>query len=116
MAVNDDQRRGELDPTKVMNQPALRSSNGRVWLIMGALFAAVAMVPFGLLAFAGSGRSAGIAILAGALILGLYLGMIVVRIVIKRRVVRLRVMAVCMLTMAAVALVGVWVCMTIERG
>lgn len=62
-----------LDPTKMANQPALRTSNGLVWLIMGGLFAAASLVPFAAL-------------------------------------------AACMLTMAGVALVLVWVCLLLEAG
>jgi len=36
------------DPTKVTAQPALTSSSGRVWLIVGAVFCIVALVVLGL--------------------------------------------------------------------
>lgn len=38
MARRPDDRR---DPTLVRNQPALRSSTGRVWLVVGAIMAAI---------------------------------------------------------------------------
>lgn len=105
-----------LDPTKMANQPALRTSNGLVWLIMGGLFAAASLVPFAALAFAGSGRSRGVALTAGAVVIVLYAAMLVIRFAVRPRLPRLRALAACMLTMAGVALVLVWVCLLIEAG
>lgn len=107
--------RKRVDPTKMVNQPALQSSNGRVWMIMGGLFAAASMIPFGLLVFAGSGRSRGTALTAAVIVLVLYAALLTARFAISRRRTRLRVMAVCMLGMAAVALVGIWLCALIEN-
>ena len=48
----DERGAGRLDPTKMVNQPALRTSSGLSWIIVGGLFAAVSLVPLGLLVFA----------------------------------------------------------------
>lgn len=103
-----------LDPTKMANQPALRTSSGLIWVVFGGLFAAAAMIPLGLLAFGSDGRSQGAAIPTAALILVLYGALLVVRFAVRQGPRRLRAMAVCMLSMAAVALVGVWSCLMIE--
>lgn len=115
MTRSGDRPRGRIDPTKVVNQPALRTSNGRIWLIMGGLFAAVTMIPFGMLIFAGDGRSRVTALASAVLILLLYAAMIICRIAIRPGTIRLRFMAACMLTMAAAALIGVWLCLLVER-
>ncbi len=41
MSENDRDR----DPTRMANQPALRTSSGAVWLIVAAIFTAVSLVP-----------------------------------------------------------------------
>lgn len=108
--------RGErLDPTKMVNQPALQQSQGTIWIVVGGLFLVVALVPFGALIFGGSGRSAGLAIIAAVIIILLYAALVTMRLVVARQKLRLRLMAVCMLTMAAVALLGIWLCALIEN-
>lgn len=106
--------RRRLDPTRMADQPALRTSTGRAWIVMGGLFAAVSLVPFMLLIFAGSGRSRGLAIAVAVLMLILYALLVSARFLLRSGPVRLRTMAVCMLTMAAVALGGAWLCALIE--
>lgn len=105
---------GGLDPTKMANQPALRTSSGRVWIVVGALFAAASLVPFGLLIFAGDGRSRPIATVAAVLVVVLYALLLVCRFTLRPGPGRLRAMAACMLTMAGVALVGIWICAVVE--
>lgn len=119
MSATDPGRRGAsgrsgLDPTRMVNQPALRTSSGRVWLVMGGLFAAVSLLPLGLLIFAGDGRSRGVAIPVAVAVVLLFAAIVVARLVLPGGPVRLRTMAACMITMAAVALLGVWVCGLIE--
>lgn len=105
----------ELDPTKMVNQPALRTSHGTVWVIMGGLFAAASLIPFGLLIFVTSGRSQPIAIVAAVLVIALYALLLVLRVAMAHGPKRLRALAACMLTMAAVALIGIWLCALIEN-
>ena len=96
------------DPTRVTDQPALRTSSGLVWLIMGGLFAAVGVALFALLAFGGDGRATGLALTAAGVTLGLYALMLVARFAVRPGRTRLGLMAACMLSMAAVGLVGLW--------
>lgn len=105
----------DRDPTMMKNQPALRTSSGTIWLVMGGLFAAVSLVPFGLLVFSDTSRSRVVALTAGLIVIALYAAIVVVRVAVRPRVLRLRLMAACMLTMAAVALIGAWLCLMIER-
>lgn len=95
-----------LDPTKMINQPALRSSTGRVWLIMGGLFAVAVLVPFVLMIVNLTGRTRGIAIATSTLVVTLYLFMVVAKFAIEKGTTRLRVMGACMLAMAAFAFIG----------
>lgn len=104
------------DPTRMVNQPALRTSTGLIWLIIGAIFAACSLVPFVALILAEGRRSAGVATVVAALIVLLYLAMVVVRFVRRDRVTRLRTLAALMLTMAAIALIGGLLCVLIEYG
>ena len=95
------------DPTKLRNQPSLTTSTGRIWLIVGGLFSAIALavlVPMTTL------RPAGVA-LAGALVVALaYAGMVVVQFTVRPGRRRLGLLASGMLLIAAVSLVCVtWV-------
>ncbi|MFA5606156.1 MAG: hypothetical protein WDA07_03045 [Leucobacter sp.] len=102
------------DPTKMANQPALQRSRGTIWIVMGGLFLIISLVPLGALIFAGTGRSAGVAIAAALVMIGLYAALLGAKFGIGKQRLRLRVMAGCMLAMAAVALIALWVCALIE--
>lgn len=74
--------RGEprRDPTLVRNQPALRSSTGRVWLIVGAVMAAICLVVL-LLQLPGS---VPLAVLGAIVVIVLYGAMVLVRLFLPR--------------------------------
>ncbi len=94
------------DPTRMRNQDALTTSSGRIWLIVGGLFAAICLAVLIPMTFlpAGSGIAA-----AGAIaVTVLYAAMVIVRLVAPSGRLRLRVMAAAMIVMAALALVAVW--------
>lgn len=80
------------DPTLVRNQPALTTSTGKEWLIVGGLFAAIAIAVLVVL------ESYVAAIVVGAL----YLAMIATQLKAPKH--KLRLLAAEMLLMAAVAL------------
>lgn len=102
------------DPTKMLNQPALRTSDGRIWLIVGALFLIATLVPLvALIAKQGASMQLAVIIAIGAI--GLYLAMIVTRIVTKPGVKRLRTLATFFLAMAALSLFGLLACWFLER-
>ncbi len=103
-----------LDPTKVLNQQSLRRSSGTIWLVMGALFLIASLFSFGVVMAGGSGASMPLAITGGAIAIVVYGAMVLVRLVVGAGVKRLRLLAACLLTMALVSLVGVWVCAYIE--
>lgn len=90
----------DRDPTLVRSQPALTTSTGRIWLIAGAVLAVVAIVVLGFLTTLDP-RTATIGIV---LVVALYVGMVVVRMLVGRPRARLAAMAVGMLAIAAVAL------------
>src|SRR3954471_13414203 len=89
------------DPTLVRNQPALTTSSGRIWLIVGGLFTAIALavlIPMTTL------PPQGVA-LAAAIVIGvLYLGMIAARLAIRPGRLRLGLMATGMLAIAVISL------------
>jgi len=105
--------RARLDPTRVRNQPALQSSTGLIWLVVGAIFVVVCLVPF--LGLAVMGRPAATAaVVAAVLTVAAYAAMVVVRLTVSPGPRRLQRMAICFIAMAAVALVGMIVCVLIQ--
>lgn len=103
------------DPTKMMNQPALQTSSGRIWLVMGGLFMVVSLIPLGALAFIRQGPSAPLAMVVGVGVIGLYAAMVGARLAVKPGPIRLRFMATFMIAMAALALFGIIACTYLER-
>lgn len=96
------------DPTRVTEQPALSFSTGRIWLIVGGLFTVVALavlipqIVIGL-------PPRGVPLAAVIVDLVLYAGMVVARLVVPvpRLRLRLALMAIGMLAIAAVSLAAV---------
>lgn len=100
--VTDDRR--EVDPTRMRAQPALTTSHGTIWLVVGGLFAAISLavlVPMTTLPGGGTALVAAIAVAV------LYLGIVVVRFAVPSGRTRLRALATGMIVMAVVALGGV---------
>jgi hypothetical protein len=89
----------EPDPTWVRNQPSLTTSTGRIWLIVGGLFAVIA---FALLVAMGTLHPLGY--WAAAIIALLYAGMLLVRAWVTPVRLRLGLLAALMLIIAALAL------------
>ncbi|MFC5337665.1 hypothetical protein [Leucobacter denitrificans] len=112
---NPAQNEPRPDPMKMINQPALQQSKGTIWIVMGGLFMLMSVIPFGALVFLGSGRSAPLALTVGIVVIALYVAMLVVRFTVDQQKLRLRVLAICMLSMAGIALIGIWVCSLIEN-
>jgi hypothetical protein len=94
------------DPTRVRSQPALTTSTGAIWLIVGGLFVVVAGI---VLLFLVPLPPPGVALSALIADLVLYAGMVVVRFAVRRRRLMLGIQAVLMLTIAAVSLGAVLV-------
>ncbi|GAA0997217.1 hypothetical protein [Subtercola frigoramans] len=92
------------DPTKVTNQPSLTTSTGRIWLVLGGLFAGIAGVMlFSLRSFS----PPGLALWALVAVVLLYVGMIIVQLVTQRGRFRLGMLAGLMIVMAVVSLLSV---------
>lgn len=105
--MSEDDR--DRDPTRMANQPALRTSSGAVWLIVATIFTAVSLVP--LIGIVRSGGAAGTVGLVTAIILVLGLvAMVVIRLAVASVRPRLRALAACFLAMALLTLVGITVC------
>ncbi len=81
---------GEFDPTKVGNQPSLRTSSGAIWLVMGGILTAICA---GMLAWL-SVLNPAVAWTGFAIVLALYLAMIGVRLLVFRQRVRLITLAI----------------------
>lgn len=95
----------QRDETRVTEQPALTTSTGREWLILGALLAAVSLAVLLPL----SGMHVDLPLGGAGLVLLLLIGMGVVRAAIPRRRARLFTLAVLFGLMAVVSLASVLV-------
>ena len=96
------------DPTRVTQQPALTFSTGRIWLVVGGLFTAIALAVLIPQTVAGL-TPRGVALAAAVVDVILYAGMVVVRLVVPvtRLRLRLTLLAVGLLAIAAVSLAAV---------
>lgn len=92
------------DPTAVREQPALTTSTGAIWLIVGGLFAAVSL---GVLIPMATLPGGTVAVVAAIVVATLFLGMVIARFAIPPGRRRLGTLAATMLLIAAVALGGV---------
>lgn len=92
------------DPTWLRNQPALTTSSGRIWLIVGGILAVIAFV---LLIAMGQLPPVGLGYWAAATVALLYAGMLLVRAWVTPVRLRLGLLAAGMLLIAAVALTAV---------
>jgi hypothetical protein len=97
-----------LDPTKVTSQPSLTFSTGRIWLVVGGLFTAIALAVLIPQAVAGLAPQ-GVPIAAAIVDVVLYAGMVAARILVPvtRLRLRLTLLAIGMLAIAAVSLAAV---------
>jgi hypothetical protein len=103
-----DEQPPPFDETKVTEQPSLTFSTGRIWLVVGGVFTAIALAVLIPQAVAGL-PPRGVPIAAAIVDVILYAGMIVARLVVPvtrlRR--RLGLLAIGMLAIAAVSLAAV---------
>lgn len=102
-----------VDPNRVRDQPSLRTSEGRIWLVVGGLLALVALailIPMLWLEAAGVAAT-GIGIVALA-----YAAMLIVRFTISNRRRRMAVLAILMIVMALGALVSVGIAAAAQGG
>ncbi|SDL15568.1 hypothetical protein SAMN05216282_1369 [Cryobacterium psychrotolerans] len=90
------------DPTRVTSQPALTTSSGRSWLVVGALFTAIALsvlIPMTSL------PPSGVALTGAITVAALYGGMLVVRVTVSRGRRRLRLLAAGLIAIAIVSVI-----------
>jgi hypothetical protein len=95
-----------LDPTRLRDQPALTSSRGRSWLILGGLLTLISLgvlVPMAVMNM----PPVGVPQTAAIVVLALYLGMIIVRFATPPGRLRLGLLAIDMLAIAFVAVFAV---------
>lgn len=90
-----------VDPTRVRDQPALRTSGGTIWLIVGGLLALVSLAILVPMQWLRANEVATIGVITVAV---LYTVMIVVRFTVNKRRRRLGILATCMIAMAVIAL------------
>lgn len=89
---------------RVRDQPALTTSSGRSWLVVGGLFAVVCL---GVLVALLDNPGRGVAVFGMVAVVVLYAGMVVARLTVRPGRPRLGIMAACMITFAGIALVCV---------
>ena len=111
-SISDPRRSSSAsDPTRVRNQPSLTSSNGAIWLVVGGLFAAIAIIVLATLVMR---QPAGLAMGAIVAVVVLYIGMALARFLVSPGRLRLGLLAALMLAMAAVALATVIIVASVE--
>jgi hypothetical protein len=98
--------RNRPDPTRQRNQPALTTSSGLIWLVMGGVLTVVSL---GVLVPLATFPPTGVALAASIAVGVLYVGMLGVRSAVRGGPTRLRWLAGLMIAIAAVALVAVLV-------
>ncbi len=104
----DDDRPPPQDPTKVTEQPSLTFSTGRIWLVVGGLFTAIALGVLIPQTIAGL-PPRGVPLAAAIIDVVLYAAMVAARVAVPvvRLRLRLGLMAIGMLGIAAVSLAAV---------
>ena len=101
--------------TRMVRQPALQTSSGTIWLVMGAIFAACCMIPLAPMTFVSPGASQTSAVVTASLVIACYAAIVAFRIVFRRGARRLRWMAGGLITMAAAGIIGMLVCLWVEQ-
>ena len=93
----------DTDPTRLTNQPALTTASGNIWLVVGGLFTAIALgvlIPMAALDMAPEG----LPLVAVILDVTLYLAIVIVRVTAPPGRLRLGIMAIALLAIAAISL------------
>ena len=105
----------QSDPMRMADQPALQTSSGAVWIVMGALVLLASGFGLGFLAFAEPERpSRLVALVSIFVVAALYVLLIVLRFTGKPGPARLKRIAACFLGMLGIALLAAIVCAGIE--
>lgn len=108
----EDNSREPLDPRRISDQPALRSSSGRIWIVAGAVFLVIIAGVLISLIVRG-GPAVPYAMTTAVIAVVLYLGLLIARFTVKPGTVRLRIMAAAMIGMAVFSLLGLLVCVAV---
>ena len=93
----------DTDPTRLKNQPSLTTSSGRIWLLVGGLFTVIALavlIPMAVMQL----PPPGLALVAIILDVAIYLGLVIVRLTTPPGRLRLGMMAIGLLAIAAISL------------
>lgn len=98
------------DPTALREQPALTTSSGTIWLVVGGVFTAIALAEFVFMLSFGNP----LVVVGLVLVAALYVGMLVARFAAPAGRLRLRIMAGLMLGIAGISLIVVGI-VTVER-
>lgn len=100
------------DPTRVLNQPALRTSTGGIWIVSAGVFTVICLAPLVGIIWTG-GAAAAIAAVTAILLVGVLAAMVTVRHTVFPGSRRLKLLAICMLSMAVIAFAGMLTCVII---
>jgi hypothetical protein len=93
------------DPTKVRNQPSLRTLSGREWLVVGAITGAICVVVLVLQV----GSAAFVSLLGAALVVVIYAAMVMVKELVKPQRRRLGILAALLISMTLVTIAALLV-------
>jgi len=104
----------QSDPTRMSNQPALTTSSGTIWIVVGALFVLVSAYPLSALLVFEPGVAFPVAVVTAVVIALSYALVVITRFVVPRGRRRLRVMAGFFIAMVALTVVGLLVCAAMQ--
>jgi len=102
------------DPTRMANQPALTTSSGAVWIVVGALFVLASAYPLSALLVFEPGAAFPLAVATAATTIVLYVLILLAPLFLPRGRRRLRVMAGFFIAMVALAVVGLVACVALQ--
>ena len=103
------------DPTRMANQPALTTSSGTVWIVIGALFVLASAYPLSALLVFEPGVAFPVAVVTAVVIVLLYALVVITRFTVPQGRRRLQLMAGFFIAMVALAIVGLFVCAAMQR-
>lgn len=102
------------DPTRMANQPALTTSSGTIWIVMGALFVLVSAYPLSALLVFEPGVAFPVAVATACVIVVFYVLILITRFAVPQGRRRLQLIAGFFIAMVALAVVGLFVCAAMQ--
>ncbi|SJN36287.1 hypothetical protein FM104_09165 [Microbacterium esteraromaticum] len=102
------------DPTRMANQPALTTSSGTIWIVMGAVFVLISAYPLSALLVFERGAAFPAAVVTAIVTVVLYVLVVIMRFTVPQGRRRLQLMAGFFIAMVALTIVGLLICAAMQ--